>query len=229
MLALPFALAVLIGSQAASPRDSGARAGAPDSIEPRAPLERAAGTWPLDYLWVLRSAVRDPDEVARTVARARAMGVRGLLVQVVARGDACYRSELLPRAEFLADTSFDPLGELLPAARAVGLEVHAWINCALVWSAPRLPRDPRHVLRAHPGWVVRLPGGRPMAALTLRERRRLCVEGVFLSAAQPEVRTWIARIAAEIGARYPVDGIHLDYIRQPALSLASDPMTRAGF
>ncbi len=229
MLALPFALAVLIGSQAASPRDSGARAGVPDSIEPRAPLERAAGTWPLDYLWVLRSAIRDPAEVARTVARARAMGVRGLLVQVVARGDACYRSELLPRAEFLADTSFDPLGELLPAARAAGLEVHAWINCTLVWSAPRLPRDPRHVLRAHPGWVVRLPGGRPMAALTLRERRRLCVEGVFLSAAQPEVRTWIARVAAEIGGRYPVDGIHLDYIRQPALSLASDPMTRAGF
>ena len=52
---------------------------------------------------------------------------------------------------------------------------------------------------------------------------------LFLSAAQPEVRTWIARVAAEIGRRYPVDGIHLDYIRQPALSLASDPMTRAGF
>ena len=189
---------------------------------------RPAGPW-LDYLWVLRSGIDTPAEVERVVERARAMAVRGLLVQVVARGSASYRSDLLPRAESLRDSSFDPLGELLPRAHAAGLEVHAWMNCAVVWSGPRPPRSPRHVLNAHPEWVAHAPGGRPMSALHDDEIRRLRVEGVFLSPAHRGVRTWVARIAAEIAGRYPVDGIHLDYIREPGFSLASDPMMRAGF
>jgi uncharacterized lipoprotein YddW (UPF0748 family) len=152
-----------------------------------------------------------------------------LLVQVVARGDASYRSDLLPRAATIEDSTFDPLGSLLPLARAAGLEVHAWVNCAVVWSGPRPPRDPRHVLNLHPEWVVRVPGGRPMTALGADERRRLKLEGVFLSPAHRGMRTWVARITQEIAERYPVDGIHLDYIREPGVSLASDPMMRAGF
>jgi len=203
---------------------AGATTGVPAA--PGAPL----GPGPLlDYLWVLRSAINTPQEVLRVVERAHAMGVRGLLVQIVARGDAYYRSDELPRAESLQDSTFDPLGELLPLARAAGLEVHAWVNCAVVWSGPRPPRDPRHVLNAHPEWVVRVPGGRPMSALGTEERRHLSLEGIFLSPAHRGMRTWIARIAREIVQRYPVDGIHLDYIREPGVSLASDPMMRAGF
>ena len=183
----------------------------------------------VDYLWVLRSAFSTPQGVLQVVERAHAMGVRGLLVQVVARGDAYYRSDVLPRAESLPDSSFDPLGELLPLARAAGLEVHAWVNCAVVWSGPRPPRDPRHVLNAHPEWVVRVPGGRPMTVLGADDRRRLKLEGIFLSPAHRGMRTWVARITREIAERYPVDGIHLDYIREPGLSLASDPVMRAGF
>jgi uncharacterized lipoprotein YddW (UPF0748 family) len=85
------------------------------------------------------------------------------------------------------------------------------------------------VIRAHPEWVVRLPDGRPMTRLRERERRRLRVEGAYLNPAHPGVRTWIARIAQEIAGRYPVDGIHLDYIREPGVSLDSDPESRVGF
>ncbi len=183
----------------------------------------------LDYLWVVRPALVSRESIAQVVERAHAMGARGLLVQVVGRGDAWYQSELLPRPQALSDPSLDPLGELLPLAHAAGLEVHAWMNCALVWSGPAPPRDPRHVIRAHPEWVVRLPGGRSMALMREAERRRLKLEGVFLNPAHPEARTWIANVAREIAIRYPVDGIHLDYIRQPGISLASDPASRVGF
>ena len=142
----------------------------------------------------------------------------------VEEDEAKPKSILYPR-----DPSLDPLGELLPLAHAAGLEVHAWMNCALVWSGPAPPRDPRHVIRAHPEWVVRLPGGRSMALMREAERRRLKLEGVFLNPAHPEARTWIANVAREIAIRYPVDGIHLDYIRQPGISLASDPASRVGF
>lgn len=183
----------------------------------------------VDYLWVVRTSLVDPADIPRVVERARSMGARGLLVQVVGRGDAWYRSELLPPPEAIADTARDPLGELLPLAHAAGLEVHAWVNTCLVWSADRLPRDPRHVLRAHPEWVARMSDGRSMLALTPRARQRLQVEGVFLSPAHPAVRSHLARVAQELVSRYPVDGIHLDYIRQPSVEIGFDPTSRARF
>ena len=174
---------------------------------------------PVDYLWVLRNSLVDPDDIPQVIERARAMGVRGLLVQVVGRGDAWYRSDLLPRAEALGNGSRDPLGELLPLAHAAGLEVHAWVNCCLVWSGPRRPRSPRHVLNAHPEWIARLSDGRSMARLTPRQLDRMQVEGVFLAPAHPGVRQHLAGVVKELVLRYPVDGVHLDYIRQPGVAI----------
>jgi uncharacterized lipoprotein YddW (UPF0748 family) len=167
--------------------------------------------------------------IERLVSRASAAGVRGLLVQVVGRGDAFYRSDLLPRSEALDRSDFDPLALVLERAHAAGLEVHAWMNCVLVWSAPHRPRDPRHVLNRHPEWVAHLPDGRSMTQLSAGERRRLGVEGVYLSPARPAVRAWIASIAQEIATRYAVDGIHLDYIREPGAFAGLDANARAIF
>jgi len=183
----------------------------------------------LEYLWVTRAMLTDSATVERMVAQARTLGVRGLLVQVVGRGDAFYRSGVLPRAEALPPGVFDPLALVLERAHAAGLEVHAWMNCLLVWSAPWRPRDPRHVLNLHPEWVAHLPDGRSMIRLGAAERRRLGVEGAYLSPARPAVRAWIAAIAREIAARYPVDGIHLDYIREPGPFAGLDADARARF
>lgn len=197
---------------------------------PSSPAAVADTTPPaVEFLWVARTTLVDPAEIPRLVERAKAMRVRGLLVQVVGRGDAWYRSDLLPKPEALGGADRDPLGELLPLAHAAGLEVHAWMNCCLVWSADRAPRDPRHVMREHPEWIGRLRDGRSMARMTRRERDRLRVEGVFLSPGHPAVRSWVANIAKEIASRYDVDGIHLDYIRQPGVPIGYDPTTRAQF
>ncbi len=206
------------GADPVSPGDAVAAA---DSVVRRAP-------W-VDYLWVTRSALLDSAAIGRLVTRASAAGVRGLLVQVVGRGDAFYRSDLLPRSEALDRSDFDPLALVLERAHAAGLEVHAWMNCVLVWSAPAPPRDPRHVLNAHPDWVAHLPDGRPMTRLSARERARLGVEGVYLSPTRPAVRAWIASIAREIATRYAVDGIHLDYIREPGAFAGLDANARAIF
>jgi len=62
-----------------------------------------------------------------------------------------------------------------------------------------------------------------------RERRREKLEGVYLTPAHPGVKAWLGSIAREIAERYDVDGIHLDYIRQPDASVGYDPTTRARF
>jgi uncharacterized lipoprotein YddW (UPF0748 family) len=220
--------AALLMIAAAAPCAGAGSIPAPESNRPApAAPESLASTF--EYLWVVRTSLLTHDDVVRTVARAREMGVRGLLVQVVGRGDAYYRSDLLPRADAIREPGLDPLGLLLPLAHDAGLEVHAWMNCMLVWSGPRPPRDPRHVVNAHPEWIARLHGGRRMSSLSARERRRLGVEGVFLSPGHPGVRTWVANVAREIVTRYPVDGIHLDYIRQPSADVGYDPTTRARF
>ena len=126
----------------------------------------------LDDLWVVRWSLIDSAKVERAVERAREIGVKGLLAQVVGRGDAYYQSDILPRAEDLPRPEFDPLGFLVERAHAAGLEVHAWVNCMLVWSLPRRPRDPRHVVNSHPEWIARLADGRPMTSLSARRRRR---------------------------------------------------------
>ena len=184
----------------------------------------------VDYMWVLRTSLIHSEDIPRIVERAKRMGVRGLLVQVIGRGDAWYRSDRLPAPEPLQGSGRDPLGELLPLAHEAGLEVHAWVNCCLVWSGPKRPRDPRHVVNAHPEWVARMmTNGRSMSGLTPRQAEHLHVEGVFLSPAHPRVREWIADNIRELVTRYPVDGVHLDYIRQPVVSIGNDPTTRARF
>ena len=193
-------------------------------------LRPDSNTLPLvDYMWVLRTSLIRAEDVPLIVSRAKAMHVRGLLVQVVGRGDAWYRSDILPPPESLQGVGRDPLGELLPLAHAAGLEVHAWVNCCLVWSGPHRPRDPRHVVNAHPEWIARMADGRPMTRLTPRQRSRLKVEGVFLSPTHPGVRRWLASIVQEIAERYPIDGVQLDYIRQPGIAIGYDPTSRARF
>ena len=207
-------------------------AGAPDSMTAKPASADSAWRAPADttrrlydFLWVVRTGILSPEAVDQVVERATEQHARGLLVQVVGRGDAYYRSDLLPRAEALPAGDFDPLGRIVEKAHAAGLEVHAWMNCMLVWSAPQPPRDPNHVVRAHPEWIARMRDGRRLSQIPFEERHRLGIEGVFLAPAHPSVREWLAAVAQEIVTRYPVDGLHLDYIRQPVVSVGWDPTT----
>ncbi|NOT33849.1 MAG: family 10 glycosylhydrolase [Candidatus Eisenbacteria bacterium] len=205
-----------------------------DSVAVGDSVARALGADPatrVDYLWVTRSTLQSRESIDRMVERAALMHVRGMLVQVVGRGDAWYRSERLPRAEGLAGTpaDFDPLARVVEAAHPRGLEVHAWINCALVWSGDHPPRDPRHVARSHPEWFGWTSDGQAVLHMGPRRWKRLGIEGAYLSPAHPGVRAWVAGTAAEIARRYAVDGIHLDYIRTSGADLGFDNATRAAF
>jgi uncharacterized lipoprotein YddW (UPF0748 family) len=40
-------------------------------------------------------------------------------------------------------------------------------------------------------------------------------EGFYLDPAEPEVRQFLAQVCSDVLSRYPVDGLHLDYLRYP--------------
>lgn len=179
------------------------------------------------YFWVSRDAMSHPDSIDRLVQRAEAAGANGLIVQVVGRAEAYYRSDILPRASY---SGFDdPLAYLIARAKPRGMEVHAWVNAFLVWSSPAEPSDSGHVWHTNPEWFMNHSSGRSTRDFNRAEADAAGIVGATLSPALREVRAFIASIAVEIATRYQVEGIHLDYIRYPNSSFGYEPVAVAMF
>ena len=191
-------------------------------------------------LWVVRTALVSPQAVDQAVDAAAAAGMNALFVQVRGRGDAFYRSTLAARSPLLErqPRAFDPFARLLARARARGLQVHAWVNVLLAahFGQP-LPRG--HVLLKHPEWAM-VPKSAATAALVAAGPRRLQlimeagraegdVEGYYLSPAIPGVGDHIEGVVRELVRSYPVDGLHLDFIRYPGPSFDYSRAALEGF
>jgi uncharacterized lipoprotein YddW (UPF0748 family) len=180
-------------------------------------------------LWVLRNTLVSEREIDRMLRRAKDAGFNVLFVQVRGRGDAFYNSAIEPRAELLSDARFDPLSYLIAEAHRNGFEVHPWLNVFLVWAASWKPADTKHVLLSHPDWVAVRSDGRPLSELSRDEIEAMGIEGVFLAPGNPQVREHIRAVIRELVQNYNVDGIHLDYIRYPTMTVGYDPGTRTEF
>ncbi|RMH73326.1 MAG: hypothetical protein D6675_02800 [Gemmatimonadetes bacterium] len=182
-------------------------------------------------LWVVRNTLTSPTAIDDLIYWAVNANFNSLFVQVCGRGDAYYRSELLPPAEPFLDNppSYDPFAYLVQQAHRYGLEVHAWINVFYIWSAANPPRSARHIYYRHPDWIMTDQDGRSMRDYTHTERRQKGVEGIFISPGIPQVRNHLREIVNEILEQYPVDGIHLDYVRYPGASYSFDFVTRHRF
>jgi uncharacterized lipoprotein YddW (UPF0748 family) len=188
----------------------------------RAPAEVRA-------LWVTRASLTTPASIAALVESADSSGFNTLLVQVRGRGDAYFASTLEPRADSLTGQAadFDPLGSVIALAHARGLRVHAWINVGLVSSAAELPASRTHVVYRHPEWLM-LPKALAFELAQVDPRSpayvgRLArwtraeedVEGLFASPIPRDAADHLVSVVEDIARRYPVDGVHLDYVRYP--------------
>jgi uncharacterized lipoprotein YddW (UPF0748 family) len=191
-------------------------------------------------LWVVRTALVSPQAVDRVVDDAAEAGMNALFVQVRGRGDAYYRSALVPRSPLLErqPREFDPFARLLARAHARRLQVHAWVNVLLAahFGQP-LPRG--HVLEKHPEWAM-VPKSVATAALVASSPRRLRlvhdagraegdVEGYYLSPSAPGVADHLDAVVREIVRAYPVDGLHFDFIRYPGPAFDYSRVALEGF
>jgi uncharacterized lipoprotein YddW (UPF0748 family) len=179
-------------------------------------------------LWVQRGSLTSPAKIIAAVDTAKDAGFNTLIVQVRGRGDAYYESRHEPRAALLSrDNSFDPFALLVQRAHRAGLKVHAWVNVNLVSDAEP-PAARKHIVYTHPEWLmvprplaVALGGLNPRRPDYLRQLSEYAkarsdrVEGIFLSPIHEGAVEHTVKVIADIAARYPVDGIHLDYIRFP--------------
>ena len=169
-------------------------------------------------LWVRASSAASPDSIPEIISLAEEMGITDIYYQAVVGGYAYYRSELLPRSQYLTRLSgpdYDPLERLTAEAHARGIRVHAWVNSLLVWSGEEPPESTSHIFYRHPEWSVKDVLGRAMFGYSQKTWSFYGLDGLFVDPALPDVRAWLAGVCLEIAMRYPVDGIQLDFIRYP--------------
>lgn len=163
-------------------------------------------------IWVTRWDYTKAVDLRTIVANSASLGLNRIYLQVRGQADAFYRSSHEPWAEELGgdprrdgNPGFDPLEEALRAAAQKRIEVYAWINVLPAWKGENLPKSKKHVVHAHPEWLMEDALGR--RPLTRKDRY------VLLNPCLPEVRNHLTLVVSEITSNYPVHGIQFDYIR----------------
>lgn len=200
-------------------------------LSPRAAWAAPPAGFETRAIWVVRHALTSPGRVDRVVQVATEMNANTILAQVRGRGDAYYKSEIAPPGEALggAPAGFDPLDQMVQRAHAAGLEVHAWVNVYLVWSAGAPPVSALHVVNAHPDWISIRADGTRLVEMVPAEFQEEKIEGMYLSPGNPDVKRHLRDMVREITTRYAVDGVHLDYVRYPEPMVGYDRATRTEF
>jgi uncharacterized lipoprotein YddW (UPF0748 family) len=157
-------------------------------------------------IWVTRFEYQSEADVKTILANCAALGFNTILFQVRGQADAYYRSSIEPWAERLGgrDPGFDPLEVACRESKRLGLSLHAWVNTMPAWRGKVPPADRGHVCYRHPEWIVVGRDGR---------RQSFNDHYVCLNPCLPEVREYIVSVLRDLAERYPIDGLHLDYVR----------------
>lgn len=160
-------------------------------------------------LWAdaFHDGMKTSSQVTQLVAGARAANLNAVFVQVRKRGDAYYNSTLEPKAADVSPQSFDPLADLIAKANTGGprIEVHAWIVTYNIWNNQKTPPPQQtHPYNLHPDWLSPNQTGTTWANGNYQ-----------FDPGHPAVQQHTFDVCMDIITRYPVDGIHFDYIRYP--------------
>ncbi len=173
----------------------------------RAQPDRPRRETPVRAMWVTRWDYKTPADIAHVMENCRRSGINTVLFQVRGNGTAFYRSRLEPWADELGgrDPGFDPLAVACREAHRRGLALHAWVNVIPGWRGNKPPKNPRQLYNRRPQWFWHDASG----------HRQPLGWYCSINACYPEVRRYLTDVMKEIVTGYPVDGLHMDYIRFP--------------
>jgi len=165
------------------------------------------GKEPIRAVWVTRWDYKSERDIAHVMDNCKRAGFNTVLFQVRGAGTAFYRSKLEPWADELGgrDPGYDPLAVACREAHRRGMQLHAWANVIPGYRGKQPPDNSRQLYHARADWFWRDKLG----------RRQPLGWYSSLNPCYPEVRRYLTDVMREIVAGYPVDGLHLDYIRFP--------------
>jgi len=182
-------------------------------------------------IWVVRWDVDKPMKVFTLMDDIENYDINTIFVQVYARCEAMYKSEIAPRSTELLNAPFtyDPLELIIKLAHKRGVKVHAWLNLYYAWSHAPFPVTESHVSNKHPEWFIGDNKGINVKDFSVEEIKVKGLEGYFLEPGNREVREYLKKIVQEIVKNYDVDGLHMDYCRYPGGNYGYDIPARVAF
>jgi uncharacterized lipoprotein YddW (UPF0748 family) len=194
--------------------------------------------------WVdtFNTTLNNHNDVVAVVNNAKAAKANAIFAQVRRRGDSWYLNSLEPPPDFTPiPAGFDPLQDLINEAHASGIEVHAFVIIGAVWNknpnfAPSAtlgpPTNPNHVFNLHGGynpatqqivqgpnnWLTRtlLPDG--VNGISFQGHR--VGSDFWLDLGHPDAAAYTADVLLHLARNYDIDGLHLDRIRYPEISVS---------
>jgi uncharacterized lipoprotein YddW (UPF0748 family) len=178
-------------------------------------------------------------DVQTVVNNAKAAKANAIFVQVRRRGDSWYLNSLEPPGDRVPiQPGFDPLQDVINTAHAEGIEVHAFVIMSAIWGrAPNLfpPENPNHAFNLHGGfdaatntivpgpnnWLTRtlLPDTTPGSTAIAYQGHRFGND-FWIDFGHPDAAKYTVDVITHLVQSYDIDGLHLDRIRYPELSIS---------
>lgn len=176
-------------------------------------LSLAQANSKIKALWVVRDILKSRVEIDRMLSFCDQNGITDIFLQVRGRGDAYYNSDFVVKAEGV-DVAFDPLQYVIEKNKTK-LKIHLWLNVFYLWSSEKRPTNPKHLFFTQPDWAAVNAKGQSMSDDGTKKLIAQRLEGIFISPAVQEFQNYFSAVIKELITKYPIDGIHLDYIRYP--------------
>ena len=166
-------------------------------------------------LWVVRYTLASKTSIDEMLQFAVQHNFNHIFIQVRGRGYSLYRSYWIPQSEVLKGDEFDPLEYVIKEGHKLQLNIHAWVNVYMLWSAEQLPLSEQHLFNRHPDW---LDAVKEESNKYLYTDKRLTTdasgkEGFYLAPHHPSVNPYLLAVFKELLNNYNLDGLHLDYVR----------------
>ena len=200
--------------------------------------------------WVdtFNTALNNHNDIVAVVNNTKAANCNAIFAQVRQRGDSWYLNSLEPPADRqpLAE-GFDPLQDLINEAHASGIEVHAFVVVTAIWNSDPRVRPPvaaNHVFNLHgldpatgniregrDNWLTRtlLPDQTASDGSQLISYGGYRIGSLFsVDLGHPDAASYTVDVLMHLVRNYDIDGLHLDRIRYPELSIGGQtPQTGA--
>lgn len=160
----------------------------------------ATKTLPDNWIWVRPNLEWQDDVWKSKFDQLKDVGIDAILPQVWNSHNTLFDHPYLPVKERW-------LERIIPLAHAAGLEVHAWM-----WS---MPLNVPEMIEKHPDWFSVNRNGDPA-----HTHPAYVGYYKFLCPCHPEVQEYVASNVEALSKIEDLDGVHLDYIRQPDVILA---------
>ena len=169
-------------------------------VTPKEVIRKSNYQLPKKWIWIQPNIRWSDDKWKTNFERIKSAGIEAVVPQVYASEFALFDHPTMPVRD-------NWLERMIPLAHAAGLEIHGWM-----WT---MPLNNKKMIAEHPDWFSVNRRGEPA-----HTHPAYVHHYKFMCPCNDEVAEFVAGNVEALAKIEGLDGIHLDYVRQPDVILA---------